>query len=221
MSSPAPGQPSSLHPCQHCQPHTQEPAAQPPAADPGNHFLAYYYKFLNFKVPLALCTTHGLTNHSRYLPALQGQNAAFPSHPSHFLLFIKLSFILKQSIFPEQKAEMLHFDKVKTKPLLCQKYSFHVLFCPTSHHSKSELTNIVTHPRTILFGKQTICQKAILLLLPVRHVHRGGSRNHSQPLAHLEPISACSPRQGKLLTALPTSQHHLLLLKAVIYPTAL
>lgn len=82
---------------------------------------------------------------------------AFPSHPCHFLLLIKLSFILKHSIFPEQKAQMLHFDKVKTKPLFCQKYPFHFLFCPASHQIKSKLTNIVTHPRTIFFGEQTIC----------------------------------------------------------------
>lgn len=41
---------------------------------------------------------------SRELPAPQGLDAAFPSHPFHFLLLTKLSFISNQSILPKQKA---------------------------------------------------------------------------------------------------------------------
>jgi len=34
---------------------------------------------------------------------------------------MELSFISKQSIFPEQKAQMLHFDKVESQPLFLPK----------------------------------------------------------------------------------------------------
>lgn len=77
---------------------------------------------------------------------------------------IKLSFISERSIFPEQKAQILHLDKAETRLLFCQKYPFHFSFCPASHQIKSTLTNIVTHPRSTFFGKQSVCHKSIILL---------------------------------------------------------
>lgn len=71
---------------------------------------------------------------------------------------------------------MLHPDKVETKPLFCQKYPFHFLFCPASHQIKSKFTNTVTHPRTVFLESELYVKKKmknIALLLPVSHV-RGG-----------------------------------------------
>lgn len=96
-----------------------------------------------------------------------------PFLPTPFLLLIKPSFISEQSIFPEQKAQMLHLDKAETKPLFCQKYPFHFSFCPASHQIKSTLTNIVTHPRSTFFGKQSVRYKKHHPAPSVCHKHTG------------------------------------------------
>lgn len=96
-----------------------------------------------------------------------------PFLPTPFLLLIKPNFISEQSIFPEQKAQMLHLDKAETKPLFCQKYPFHFSFCPASHQIKSTLTNIVTHPRSTFFGKQSVRYKKHHPAPSVCHKHTG------------------------------------------------
>lgn len=68
---------------------------------------------------------------------------------------------------------MLLLDKAETKALFCQKYPFHFSFCPASHQIKSTLTNIVTHPRSTFFGKQSVCYKKHHPALPAHHKHTG------------------------------------------------
>lgn len=109
-----------------------------------------------------------------------------PLLPTLFLLLIKPNFISERSIFPEQKAQILHLDKAETKPLFCQKYPFHFSFCPTSHQIKSTLTNIVTHPRSTFFGRQSVCYKKHHPALPVCHKHTGrGAGASPSPWAQL------------------------------------
>lgn len=115
-----------------------------------------------------------------YLPCKVKVCFSFP--PFHFLSLIKERFISKQSIFPEQKAQMLHFDKDKTKPLFYQKYPFHFLVCPTSHQIKSKLTNIVSHPRTIFLEGKPFVKKYHPVLASQLHTHQDRGRAFTSPL---------------------------------------
>lgn len=116
---------------------------------------------------------------------------------------------------------MLHFDKLETKPLFHQKYPFHFMFCPTSHQIKSKLTDIVTHLRTKLSGKQTIYYKNTTLLLPeTRTQEEAGTFPNPLPTTQSKslPIAPGKQSHNKLSPPIsPLKKHHLLLPKSRVF----
>lgn len=109
---------------------------------------------------------------------------------------------------------MLHPDKAETKPLFCQKYPFHFSFCPASHQIKSTLTNIVTHPRSTFFGKQSVCYKKHHPALPVCHRHTGRGAGAS-PSPWLTVSTALPAHPGRDSPNELSQPHHVYLTTVV------